>query len=133
MHDVVLAIGFEKLQEGHATGGITNMADPLWGRKSRAGALTAPTAQMLIDEFGEEHAKLCAMKMRIIMDEHAALNDRAHRAVRLEREFSGHGGQLAALAGELRMMRVCSQSNGACAVMFCSEEKAKQFDATRRG
>src|SRR5512145_3292983 len=32
LHDAVIAIGFEKLQEGHTTGGITNMADPLWGR-----------------------------------------------------------------------------------------------------
>ena len=31
LHDVVMAIGFEKLQEGHTTGGITNMADPLVG------------------------------------------------------------------------------------------------------
>ena len=26
LHDVVLAIGFEKLQEGHTTGGITNLS-----------------------------------------------------------------------------------------------------------
>src|SRR5512143_2716974 len=39
LHDVVMAIGFEKLQEGHTTGGITNMADPLWGRKLQTGAL----------------------------------------------------------------------------------------------
>ena len=32
LHDVVLAIGFEKQQEGHTTGGITAMADPLWAR-----------------------------------------------------------------------------------------------------
>ncbi|MCX7680097.1 MAG: thiolase family protein, partial [Spirochaetes bacterium] len=32
MYDVVMAIGFQKLQEGHTTGGITNMADPLWFR-----------------------------------------------------------------------------------------------------
>ena len=30
MYDIVMAIGFEKLQEGHTTGGITNMADALW-------------------------------------------------------------------------------------------------------
>ena len=40
MYDIVMAIGFEKLQEGHTTGGITNMADPLWFRKIQAGALT---------------------------------------------------------------------------------------------
>ncbi|MEZ4549482.1 MAG: hypothetical protein R2874_03125 [Desulfobacterales bacterium] len=37
MYDVVMAIGLEKLQEGHTTGGITNMADPLWARKLSPG------------------------------------------------------------------------------------------------
>ena len=44
MYDIVLAVGFEKLQEGHTTGGITNMADPLWGRNLQTGALTGSTA-----------------------------------------------------------------------------------------
>src|SRR5512136_1369228 len=48
MYDVVLAIGFEKLQEGHTTGGITNMADPLWARKLQSGALTAQAAVKII-------------------------------------------------------------------------------------
>lgn len=130
LHDVVLAIGFEKLQEGHATGGITNMADPLWGRKIQAGALTGTTAQMLIDEFGEERAKMCAMRMRVIMDEHAALNEKAHRAFGLEREYmKDMADNSPQLAGELRMIHMCSQSDGACAVLFCSDEKVKEFAA----
>ncbi|HQP31914.1 MAG TPA: thiolase family protein, partial [Deltaproteobacteria bacterium] len=40
MYDVVMAIGLEKLQEGNTTGGITNMADPLWFRHLQTGALT---------------------------------------------------------------------------------------------
>src|SRR3989304_5575461 len=43
MYDVALVIGFEKLQEGHTTGGITNMADPLWARNLQTGALTGST------------------------------------------------------------------------------------------
>ena len=32
-YNTVMAIGFEKQEEGHTTTGITNMADPLWGRQ----------------------------------------------------------------------------------------------------
>ncbi|MFH1538945.1 MAG: thiolase family protein, partial [bacterium] len=54
LYDVVLAVCFEKLQEGHTTGGITNMADPLWTRHLQTGALTGATAAYVIREFGEE-------------------------------------------------------------------------------
>ena len=127
LHDVVLAIGFEKLQEGHTTGGITNMADPLWGRQLQTGALTGMTAAQMIDEFGEERAKKASMKYRIIMDKHAMKNKKAHRRLGLEFDQTD---DLAinspALVGELRMIHMCSQSDGACAMIFASEEKAKR-------
>jgi len=128
LHDVVLAIGFEKLQEGHATGGITNMADPLWGRSLQTGALTGTAAQKLIEQFGEERAKNAAMKMRVIMDENAMRNKKAHRRLGLDRK---HLKEIEAnsppLVGELRMIHMCSQSDGACAVIFASGEKVAQF------
>lgn len=126
LHDVVMAIGFEKLQEGHTTGGITNMADPLWARQLQTGALTGMTAAEMIEEFGEERAKKAAMSYRIIMDKHAMKNDKAHRRLGLEFE---QGDDLLknspVLVGELRMIDMCSQSDGACAMIFASEEKAK--------
>ena len=128
LHDVVLAIGFEKLQEGHTTGGITNMADPLWARQLQTGALTGMTAADVIAEFGEERAKKASMKYRIIMDKHAMNNKKAHR--RLGLEFDQADDLMTsspALVGELRMIHMCSQSDGACAMIFASEEKAKQF------
>ena len=64
----------EKLQEGNTTGGITNMADPLWFRHLQTGALTATTATTMIAEFGEERAMKAAMRYRIMMDKHACLN-----------------------------------------------------------
>jgi len=131
LHDVVLAIGFEKLQEGHTTGGITNMADPLWGRSIQTGALTGTTAQAVIDEFGEDRAKYAAMKMRTIMDEHAMLNEKAHRRLGLDRNFIKEMAENSPpLAGELRMLHMCSQSDGACAVLFVAEYKVDQFRAT---
>ncbi len=128
LHDIVLAIGFEKLQEGHTTGGITNMADPLWGRQLQTGALTGMTAAAIIDEFGAERARKAAMTYRILMDKHAMRNEKAHRRLGLEFDQAD---ELAvnspALVGELRMIHMCSQSDGACAMIFASEEKAKQL------
>ena len=128
LHDVVMAIGFEKLQEGHTTGGITNMADPLWARQLQTGALTGMTAAEIIDEFGEDRAKKASMKYRIIMDKHAMKNDKAHR--RLGLEFDQADDLMVnspALVGELRMIDMCSQSDGTCVMIFASEEKAKKF------
>ena len=128
LHDIVLAVGFEKLQEGHTTGGITNMADPLWGRQLQTGALTGMTAADLIEEFGEERAKKASMKYRIIMDKNAMKNDKAHRRLGLEFDQADDLAKNSpALVGELRMIHMCSQSDGACAMIFASEEKAKKL------
>jgi acetyl-CoA C-acetyltransferase len=126
MHDIVMAIGFEKLQEGHTTGGITNMADPLWARQLQTGALTGMTAADVINEFGEERAKQASMKYRIQMDKHAMQNKNAHRRLGLEMDQADELAEASpALVGELRMIHMCSQSDGACVMIFASEEKAK--------
>jgi len=128
MHDIVMAIGFEKLQEGHTTGGITNMADPLWSRLLQTGALTGMTAKAMIDEFGEERAKKASMHYRIMMDKHAMKNKHAHRRLGLEYDQADDLAKTSpALAGELRMIHMCSQSDGACVMIFANEEKAKKL------
>jgi acetyl-CoA C-acetyltransferase len=128
MYDVVMAIGLEKLQEGHTTGGITNMADPLWFRHLQTGALTATTATMMMEEFGEDRAKRAAMKYRIMMDKHACLNPRAHRRFGLEYDqLEDLMNTSPKLVGELRLIHMCSQSDGACVMIFASEEKAKKM------
>jgi len=128
MYDVALIIGFEKLQEGHTTGGITNMADPLWSRNLQTGALTGTTASRMIKEFGEERAKRASMMMRVIMDKHAALNPNAHRSFGLD--FDQMDSLMAnspKLVGELQLIHMCSQSDGACALILACEEKAKKI------
>ncbi len=128
LHDVVMAVGFEKLQEGHTTGGITNMADPLWGRQLQTGALTGMTAAQMIDEFGDRRAKQAAMKYRILMDKHAMKNEKAHRRLGLEFDQAEDlAVNSPALVGELRMIHMCSQSDGACAVIAASQNKAEDW------
>jgi acetyl-CoA C-acetyltransferase len=128
LHDIVLVIGFEKLQEGHTTGGITNMADPLWGRSLQTGALTGMSAQMMIEEFGAERSKKASIKYRIIMDRHAMLNKCAHRRFGLTMEQADDLMNTSpALVGELRMIHMCSQSDGACAIVMASEDVVKKL------
>jgi len=128
MYDIVMAVGFEKLQEGHTTGGITNMADPLWFRNLQTGALTGSKAYELITEFGEERAKRASMMYRIIMDKHACKNPLAHRAFGLEfDQIDDLIRTSPRLVGDLKLIEMCSQSDGACAVIFACEEKAKKI------
>lgn len=127
MYDIVMAIGFEKLQEaGSTTAGITNMADALWMRHFQTGALLGAPANNIIREFGEERSRKAAMKYRIMMDKNAALNPRAHRRFGLEYEQMDHlMATSPPLIGELRLIHMCSQSDGACVLIFACEEKAK--------
>jgi acetyl-CoA C-acetyltransferase len=128
MYDIVLAVGLEKLQEGNTTGGITNMADPLWFRHIQTGALTGTTASAMIEEFGEDRAKRAAMRYRIMMDKHACLNPRAHRRFGLDYDqIDDLMNTSPQLVGELRLIHMCSQSDGACVMIFASEEKAKEL------
>jgi acetyl-CoA C-acetyltransferase len=104
------------------------MADPLWGRALQTGALTGTTAQHVIDEFGADRAKHAAMKMRTIMDEHAMKCETAHRQLGLQRGFIQEiADNSPPLVGELRMIHMCSQSDGACAVLFASQEKIAEW------
>ncbi|HSV98460.1 MAG TPA: thiolase family protein [Spirochaetota bacterium] len=128
MYDIVMAIGFQKLQEGHTTGGITNMADPLWFRNLQTGALTGSKAYDVIREFGEERGKRASLMYRIIMDKHACLNSLAHRAFGLEFEQIDELIRTSPkLVGDLKLIDMCSQSDGACAVIFAEEKKAKKI------
>jgi len=130
LYDVALIIGFEKLQEGHTTGGITNMADPLWARNLQTGALTGTTASRMIKEFGEDRAKRAAMIMRIIMDKHAGLNPNSHRSFGLDfDQIDDLMENSPKLVGELRLIHMCSQSDGACALILAGEEKAKKISS----
>lgn len=131
MYDVVMAIGFEKLQEGHTTGGITNMADPLWARKLQTGALTGFTGYKMMKEFGDERATRAAMKHRVQMDKHACLNSNSHRQFGLEfDQIDSLMDSSPRLVGSLQLIHMCSQSDGACVMIFASEEKAKEITET---
>ncbi|HQG32320.1 MAG TPA: hypothetical protein PLA83_10350, partial [Deltaproteobacteria bacterium] len=66
------------------------------------------------------------MMYRIIMDKHASLNPNAHRSFGLEFEqMDDLIKNSPKLVGDLKLIEMCSQSDGACAVIFACEKKAK--------
>lgn len=130
MHDTVLAIGMQKLQEGNTTGGIINMSDPMWFRRQHTGALSSTAANEAIAAYGEERSKRAAMYYRIMMDKHAMLNPNAHRRFGLEYDqIDDLLKNSPRLVGELRLIDMCSQSDGACATIFTCEERVKKGTA----
>jgi acetyl-CoA C-acetyltransferase len=65
------------------------------------------------------------MRYRILMDRHAMKNPKAHRRLGLEMDQMDELMTASpALVGELRMIHMCSQSDGACAMVFAAEHAA---------
>jgi acetyl-CoA C-acetyltransferase len=123
LYDTVLAIGFEKQEEGQTTTGITAMADPLWGREVQTGAITGTTGLMWVNEFGER-AEWAAAKTRVKAAKNACRNPKAHLRIQIT-EQDVMNSRL--LAFPLRLLHMCPESNGVCAMIYASEEQAKRY------
>jgi acetyl-CoA C-acetyltransferase len=122
-YDVVMAIAFEKLEEGNATTGVTNFFDPLWFRWTRAGAIRAQTAEKMIKDYGDE-IELIAAKLRVQLADNASRNPYAHLRQKLSIDDVMKSPYL---VYPLRFLHMCPQSNGACCIIFASENMAKKI------
>jgi len=123
LYDLVLAIGFEKQEEGQTTTGITAMADPIWGRELQTGAITGSSGAMMVQEFGER-AEIIAAKLRVLAAENACRNYKAHLRIKITVEDVLNS---RLLSWPLRLLHMCPESNGACAVIYAGEKSAKKF------
>jgi len=122
-YDIVMAIGFEKLEEANATTGITNFYDPLWCRWVNAGAINARSAGQMIRNFGVGVEEIAA-KLRVQVAENAALNPYAHLRQKLTVEDVMKSPYL---MYPLRFLHMCPQSNGACCIIYAEEKKAEKI------
>jgi len=122
LYEVVMAVGFEKQELGSTTTAITAMADPLWARNIQTGAISGTTGAVLIDRFGER-ADIAAARLRVIAADNARLNPYAHLKLNLTIEDVRNS---YVLAWPLRLYHMCPESNGACAVIFASEDFIKR-------
>lgn len=125
LHDVVLGIGYEKQSEGETQSAITTVGDPVWERSVMAGAVGnfAVMASTYVDESGTtaEQAAKVAVKAR----RNACRNPYAHLKMpdlSVEDVLNSR-----ILALPVRMLDMCPQSDGACAVLFASEDAIRRL------
>lgn len=122
LHDVVLGLGYEKQSEGETQSAITTVGDPVWERSVMAGAIgnfavMASTYVRLSGVTPEQAAKVAVKARR-----NACLNPHAHLQIpdiTVEDVLSSR-----VLAEPVRLLDMCPQSDGACAVVFAAEEIA---------
>jgi len=123
LFDTVMTIGWEKQSEGETTAGLIFQADPLWERATMSGAIGsfAASATAYMNKYGitEEQAAKVAVKNR----GNAFNNPHAHLKMELTVEQVLKSKML---AYPIKMLDMCPTSDGACAMIFASEERAKR-------
>ena len=124
LFDLVLVVGYEKHSEGHTQAGMA-IVDPFWDRAVASGALgnfALSISQYMADTgVTEEQAARVAVKAR----RNAARNPYAHLQmpdVTVQEVLDSR-----MLAHPVRMLDMCPQSDGACAIVIATEKKAGSF------
>jgi len=125
LYDMVIAVGFEKQFEGDTRAGLKTVADPLWSRWYTTGAIGyfASQARFYMKEAGAPEEAGSMVRLRLA--KHAALNPHAH--LRLDLQSVEQIMESPYLIPPLRQMDMCPTSEGACAIIVASEEKASKM------
>ena len=123
--DLVMALGFEKQSEGDTRAGLKTVADPLINRWQTTGAIGyfARVATFYIKETGAPED--AGSRVRLRLAKHAARNPYAH--LRLDLESVEQVMKSPYLVPPLRQYDMCPTSEGACAIIVASEEKAAKM------
>lgn len=124
LFDTVMVIGFEKQSEGHTTAGMA-LTDPMWDRHIAAAAIGnfAVSISQYTAARGttEEQAAKVAVKAR----RNACNNPYAHLQmpdITVEEVLASPY-----LAYPIHRLEMCPTTDGACAIIFASEEKAEKL------
>jgi acetyl-CoA C-acetyltransferase len=124
---VALVIGWEKNSESDTTSAINTAFDPVWDRLTFAGAIggLALEASVYMHNYGvtEKDAARVVFRDR----KNACGNPYAHlrKEVTIEEVLKSPR-----LCDPVKLLDMCPRSDGACAVVFASEEVAGKIAAT---
>jgi acetyl-CoA C-acetyltransferase len=128
MFDMVLAVGAQKMFEGDPQGTMATVADPWFQRWFIAGAPGVFSMQahqyMYRYNLPEERVREAAARISVNHHNNAMDNPYAHLRFKVTMEDVMKS---RIIAYPTRLMDVCPSSDGACAVIFASEEKAKKM------
>lgn len=128
MADVVLVVGSEKMHEGDSQATMSTVLEPYYLRYFLAGApgVFSMQAQEWMVRYRIPEDKVRDAAARISVDHHSDAFDNpyAHIKVKLTPEDVKNS---RVITYPIRLWDVCPNSDGACAVIFASEEKAKKM------
>jgi len=128
MADVVLAVGHEKMNEGDSQATMTTVMEPFYQRYFLSGApgVFSMQSQGWSARFNipEEKVREAAAVISVNHHDSAFDNPYAHVKVRLTVDDVKNA---RVITYPIRLYDVCPNSDGACAVIFASEEMAKKL------
>lgn len=126
--DLVLAVGHEKMNEGDSQATMTTVLEPFYQRFFLAGApgVFSMQSQQWSVRFNISEAKIREAATHISIHHHdsAFNNPYAHIKVRLTPDDVNNA---YVITFPIRLYDVCPNSDGACAVLFASEEWVKKL------
>lgn len=128
MYDLVLAVGMEMMHAGDPQGVMATIGDPMVLRPFLGGAIVifGIGCQEYIQSSpaSEERIREAAARISVRSHKAGAANPLAHiqRDMEVEDVLNSR-----IVSYPLRLMDCCPASDGACAVLFASERKAKQI------
>ncbi len=124
MFDTVLAIGWEKNSESDTTAAIATCANPIVERDFFSGAIgplaTAATGYMARYGATEEDAAIVSAR------EHNNALDNPHAHVRRKTTVEDVLNS-PMLSYPIKLLDICPRSDGACAMIYAEEKKAKKM------
>jgi acetyl-CoA C-acetyltransferase len=128
LFDLVMAIGFEKQFEGDTRAGLKTVSDPLWNRWLTTGAIGYFSRQARFYMRDSGAPEMAGSMVRLRLAEHARRNPHAH--LRLQLQSVDEVMKSPYLIPPLRQMDMCPTSEGACAIIVASEERAGRMART---
>ncbi len=126
--DVVMVVGSEKMHEGDSQATMTTVVEPFQARPFISGApgYYSILSQQYIYRYGisEEIVRDAAARLSVDHRNDALRNPYAH----IRKEVSTDDVKNApVIVYPIRLLDVCPTSDGVCAMIFASEEKAKKM------
>lgn len=128
LFNVVLAVGAEKMLEGDPQGVMSTVLEPFFCRHFISGAPS--DFAMQVNQYAstynlpEDRVREAAARIAVDRHENALDNPHAHLRQRITVDDVMNS---RIIAYPVRLLDICLNSDGACAVIFASEEKARKM------
>lgn len=128
LFDVVMAVGSEKMLENDPQGTMSTVGDPWFQRAFASGApgVFSMQATQYAHRYNLSEDRLRQAAARISVNHHDNALDNPYAHIRMKITIEDVL-KSRIIAYPTRLLDVCPSSDGACAVIFASEEKAKRF------